>query len=145
MVDLATGRYQTFRPELGVPVRTTVGTPRFPLRYELDEFVRQLAPWGLFGKELSDDEFTVLYRERLEKIGVDVLRAEFEAIAARNDGKRLVLLCFEDVLAGQPCHRRTFAAWWAERTGQVVPELEPGASGQNTLQAPSGRRPGRRP
>jgi hypothetical protein len=41
-------------------------------------------------------------------------------------GRRwLVLLCFENVLAGKRCHRRTFADWWYGRMGQRVPELDP--------------------
>ena len=37
----------------------------------------------------------------------------------------VVLLCFEDVWAGQQCHRRLLAEHWQERTGHLVPELEP--------------------
>jgi hypothetical protein len=33
--ELATGRYSTFRPGMGVPVAITVGLPRFPLSYKL--------------------------------------------------------------------------------------------------------------
>jgi hypothetical protein len=36
----------------------------------------------------------------------------------------LALLCFEDVHAGQLCHRRMFAAWWHEQTGELLPEYE---------------------
>jgi hypothetical protein len=36
------------------------------------------------------------------------------------------LLCFEDLTKpGLWCHRRPFANWWLENTGEVVPELEP--------------------
>ena len=55
-----------------------------------------------------------------------MLRAKFEVISDRHGGRRLVILCFEDVLAGHFCHRRVWAGWWHERTGQSVPELEPG-------------------
>jgi hypothetical protein len=36
-----------------------------------------------------------------------------------------VLLCFEDVHRDGEgaCHRRTFARWWEEQTGEVVEEL----------------------
>jgi rubrerythrin len=53
------------------------------------------------------------------------LTERFEDVSARHGGERLVLLCFEDVLAGESCHRRTFAQWWEEQTGQEVPELDP--------------------
>jgi len=102
---------------------TSIGRPRFPISYELTEEVGPLKPWGLFGKDLSDDEFGPAYRERLEKVGIDKLQRVFQAISRKCDGRRLVLLCFEDVLAGQSCHRRAFADWWTERTGHLVPEL----------------------
>ena len=123
MTEFATGRYATFEPPMGVPVQTSLGRPKFPLRYELREEVSELMPRGLFGKGLSEAEFTARYRERLAKVGVDRLRRQFDAISRRHGGARLVCLCFEPV--GQFCHRRVFAEWLQERTGQVVPEVEP--------------------
>ena len=42
------------------------------------------------------------------------------------NNERLVLLCYEDLTKpGLRCHRRLFANWWCENTGDVVPELEP--------------------
>jgi hypothetical protein len=123
---LATYRYATFRPSMGVPVQTSIGRPKFPLDYELREQVRELMPRGLFGTDLSGDEFTRRYRERLDKLDLDALRAQFDAISKRNGHKRVVLLCFEDVHAGKHCHRRDFADWYYERTGQRIPELGSG-------------------
>jgi hypothetical protein len=37
VVKLATGSYRQFRPDLGVPVRVTLGKPRFRLGYEYEE------------------------------------------------------------------------------------------------------------
>jgi rubrerythrin len=37
----------------------------------------------------------------------------------------MVLLCYENVVKGERCHRRMFAAWWEKRTGEEVPELAP--------------------
>jgi hypothetical protein len=112
---------------MGVPVKTSIGRPKFPIPYELTEEVRRLMPWGLFGTNLSADEFTAGYVERLEKVGVVALLRQFDAIARRHGGARLVLLCFEDVLAGKNrarfCHRRVFADFWQAETGQDVPEL----------------------
>lgn len=121
-VDLATASYRTFVPAMGVPVATSLGRPKFPIGYELTEEVGALKPFGLL--DLKDDaEFTASFRERLEKVGTAKLWRVFHAISRKHDGARLVLLCFEDVLAGQFCHRRVFADWWRERTGQAVPEL----------------------
>jgi hypothetical protein len=125
---LATGRYATFRPSTGVAVQTSLGRPRFPLDYELREQVRELMPRGLFGKKLSEAEFTRQYRALLDRLDLDALRAQLDAISKRNGHKRVVLLCFEDVHAGGFCHRRVFAHWFQERTGQLVHELGGGGA-----------------
>jgi hypothetical protein len=41
-------------------------------------------------------------------------------------GITVVMLCFENVLAGERCHRRYVAEFIEQNTGLVVPELEPG-------------------
>jgi hypothetical protein len=131
-VDLATGRYQSFDPAQGVPVRTTVGRPRFRLGYELKHEIRELAPVGLMN--LDGAEFEAAYRARLDRLDLGALVERFEAISAAEGGQRVVLLCFEDVWAGQACHRRTFAAWFEEQPdGWSVPELEPGQKDNNRV------------
>ncbi len=122
-LDLATARYSTFIDAMGVPVQTSIGRPKFPLRYDLTEQAKRLMPWGLLSADLSEADFTAHYRARLDKVGVDALRRLFYVISGRHGGARLILLCFEDVNAGKFCHRRVFAAWWEERTGHHVPEL----------------------
>lgn len=37
----------------------------------------------------------------------------------------LVLLCYENVHRGEVCHRRMAAEWIEQRSGLVVPEVEP--------------------
>lgn len=103
------------------PVRITVGHPRFRLGYELVGKIEELYPdraW--FGRE----DFRDLYLARLEEVGVPRIR---ELLAAF--GGDVVLLCFEDVWAGEVCHRRMFAEWWESQTGEVVAELPPGDRG----------------
>jgi hypothetical protein len=65
------------------------------------------------------------YREGLDEIGVERIQARLQELAEES-GLPLVLLCHENVMEGQECHRRWFASWWHEQTGQVIPELEPG-------------------
>jgi len=108
-------------------------------------YVRELAPAGLF--HLGGDEFADRYVARLDKIGADTIAARLADVYAQ-ERKPLALMCFENVHAGQLCHRRLWASWWQERTGQTVPELEPPrevapgatppASGQLTLDAAAG-------
>jgi hypothetical protein len=110
-VELATASYRSFAPQMGVPVATSLGRPKWPLSYDLTDEVRALMPWGLLGKDLSDDEFTARYRERLEKTGPETLSRVFHAISRKHDGARLVLLCFGT------CSRASFATGGSQRTG----------------------------
>jgi hypothetical protein len=124
-LKIATSRYQAAdriaRSGL-VPVGTTVGNPRFKLGYVLAGRCGLIAPYGLFGKGLSESEFRDGYVARLEKSGVAAIRERLIEIAGE-DAPGVVLLCFEDVHAGEFCHRTVFAEWWEARTGEHVPEL----------------------
>jgi hypothetical protein len=65
-----------------------------------------------------------LYESMLDAHGIAAIEADFHRISAANDNRGLVLLCFCDLtVTGGHCHRRLFASWWTERTGQEVPEL----------------------
>jgi hypothetical protein len=121
MTELFTGRYRTFEASMGVPVSITVGQPKWPLGYEIRHRIHRIAPWGLM--KLDGERFVAAYRERLDRLDVAALAERFEAISAAEGGRPPVLLCFEDVHAGQLCHRRVFAEYWHERTGQAVPEI----------------------
>ncbi|MGI8800618.1 MAG: DUF488 family protein [Solirubrobacteraceae bacterium] len=134
-VELRTSCYSAFRAPMGVAVATSIGQPKWPLPYPLEHEVSDLKPFGLFGRDLPWPEFAAGYRERLDRIGVDRLRHQFDQIAAEHPGRPLVLLCWEK--PGKPCHRIVFAEWWYERTGQVVAEQE-SQPAQNTHTCPSG-------
>jgi hypothetical protein len=70
--------------------------------------------------------FEELYRNRLDDLGVGEVRALLTMCVERANNERLVMLCYEDLTKpGLRCHRRLFAAWWLENTGEFVPELEP--------------------
>lgn len=127
MFNLFTHRYQDFRPETGVPVRITIGAPRWTLPYKIHHIVREAAPArDYFGS--GKLEFTAAYRSQLDSHGADFFGPRFEEIALAAGDARLVLLCFEDLAKpGQWCHRSMFAQWWQERTGGRVREL--GATG----------------
>jgi hypothetical protein len=157
---LCTSRYQntSLLAEAGaLPVRITVGKPRWALPYELAGTVMMLAPKGIKGVVVEQPEFRRVYLERLEGFGVEKIRRAFSEIAALSErgwgsdgsesrvapGQRqhgtavpppsprsesaaplLALLCYEDLSEpGTFCHRRMFAEWWSERTGEKVEEL----------------------
>ena len=121
---LFTSRYQNKaladRADL-VKVGITQGDPRFRLGYDLAANLRALAPprsiWGL-----DQETFRTRYTASLDEIGVDGVRSMLERAGG---GADVVLLCFEDLNEpGKFCHRRVFAEWWEEKTGEAVPELE---------------------
>ncbi|AJC58550.1 hypothetical protein [Streptomyces sp. 769] len=127
MLTLFTNRYQAFQPSQGVPVRITLGAPRFKLPYSLTHAVRELAPRrDYFSKPLA--EFTAAYRADLDAFGAAWIAERLTAISKGQGDHRLVLLCFEDLSdPAQWCHRSIFAAWWKDVTGDEVRELGPRA------------------
>lgn len=124
-MQLFTYRYQEFQPSMGVPVRITVGYPRFPLWYDLRFSVMMLAPDSAFLRA-SRTVFEQRYEAQLIDIGVDRIRREFETIARVAEDDRLVLLCYEDLSKpGLWCHRTLFAEWWTGQTGEPITETAP--------------------
>lgn len=102
-----------------VPVRTSLGKPKFMPESEAWPYVKELAPVGLF--HLDGPEFERRYRARLDGFGVLHIAAELFKIAENYPDQPLALLCFEDVTE-KPCHRSIFARWWSEQTGLTIPE-----------------------
>jgi hypothetical protein len=121
---LHTSRYSAFTPAAGtVPVRVTIGAPRFPLKYDLEYVVRELAPDRAYFNR-PRPEFEAAFRAQLDGRGSEAIGRRLAAIAAQEDAHTLVLLCFEDLTQpGLFCHRRIFADWWQEQTGQEVTDL----------------------
>ncbi len=113
-----------------VPVGISWGTPKFPVPYPY-RLARLLAPSRETFALRDDEAFEESYLAGLEEIGPEKIAAVLTKISDEVGGRPLALLCYEDVHAGQVCHRRMFAAWWEEQTGQVVKELGSGSSGSH--------------
>lgn len=113
-----------------VPVRTSLGTPRWFGWAKATPYLGELAPYGLIDQE-DQDEFERLYVKRLEKAGVEkiaerLLEIHREYGGSATMGRPLALLCYENLQKpGKWCHRTMFAAWWERETDQKVPELDP--------------------
>ena len=127
-MDLATSRYAARDLILQsgrVPIGITVGNPRWPLGYQLACNLRALAPTRtMLG--LPTDVFEQTYRGRLDDLGVEAIRTLLQRCCDEAGNDRLLLVCFEDLSKpGTSCHRRVFADWWREHTGEFVPELQP--------------------
>lgn len=119
---------------LWVPVRTSLGTPKFALGYELAEYCELLAPHTAFALKADYPRFEAAYVAQLEEVGAAAIAARFASYMLRHGTQaQIVLLCFEDL---QPtgwsrapawCHRRIFADWYARETGLVIADLDAAA------------------
>ena len=106
-----------------VPVRTSLGHPRWKLPYDLSERCPLLMPMrSMLG--LEEAAYRERYRELLDHRGLDQIAAELVAISDKHGGADLVLCCFESLRKPcEFCHRRMAASLIEERTGLAVPEL----------------------
>jgi hypothetical protein len=124
-IELFTLDYKRFKPEMGVPVRTSNGFPRF-VRYPLTASMPSVMPEPHTIKWTDRERFWTAYSRKLSSIGVDDLRIGFRTIAEHFGDNRLVLMCYEDLtVPGKWCHRSLFAEWWTAMTGEPVIELGP--------------------
>jgi uncharacterized protein YeaO (DUF488 family) len=109
-----------------MPVRTSVGTPRFWPEANALPVPKLITPYGL--RKISDyEEFKVRHRARLDESGVDSIRRELTEIAEAYGNKPLALLCFEK--EPSECHRSLFAEWWEGQTDERIAELQPVSNG----------------
>lgn len=102
-------------------VRISLGEPRWRVGYDIAGAIKDLMPAGL--RQIEDiNDFRPMYYERLEGIGVDRISEQLAKLELA--AKPVVLLCF--CYIRKPdwwCHRRIFADWWQEKTGEVIEEL----------------------
>ncbi|MFI2434668.1 hypothetical protein [Streptomyces sp. NPDC018693] len=128
LLELATTRYQNWRPDSGyLPVGITVGRPRF-VRYSF-ETIPALAPYELMRGPLAGvnniEIERKVYYARLRTYESEILAA-LQELAARYPGTPACLMCFEDVNGKDGpdgCHRRWYAQWAEARYGWDIPEL----------------------
>jgi hypothetical protein len=112
-----------------IPVGISRGVPRGALAKRLPYRYRRLMdlapPRDLFkdwiAGTISPDEYTRVYRTHLDSLGPEEVVAQLEKKCTDNGGRPLVLLCW--CPPGEFCHRRLWADWYLENTGQGVPEL----------------------
>jgi hypothetical protein len=128
-LELATSRYhaaELIRASGLAPVAISLGLPKWPLGYELAGHLIELAPRrAIF--HLPWEQFEPAYLRELDRVGWAAVEEQLRSIAAAAGSAGCVLLCFENILRGERCHRRLAAEHWRERTGQDVPELGGGA------------------
>lgn len=113
--ELKRGEYTT--------VRISLGTPKWPLGYQLDGECTELMPFGLLNKYEEYEDFKPEYFQRLDRYGARRIQRQLEKFLTHK--KDVVLLCYEDIRKGPDnwCHRTAFAEWMLERAGMVIEEL----------------------
>lgn len=123
-----TARYgnKRLREDGYFPVGISLGTPKFKLGYDLRDQCYALAPKG-FMLKMEYGPYREAYFGKLEAIGTNKIIGIVQRLDARaqEEGKSLVLLCYEDLRKPENwCHRTLFAEWWQAKTGEVIEELE---------------------
>lgn len=106
-------------------VGISIGKPKFPLRYTLEQQCYSLAPKG-YMLHMEKEAYREAYYRKLEGIGADKIIGMVRRMEtmAEIEGKNLVLLCYEDVRNPEDwCHRTMLARWYCEHTGEVIQEL----------------------
>ena len=119
----ATCSFPEFRPEMGIPVRSSRGFPRYKLRYPLVHKMPSTFP-ARHWLDLDYDEFDQLYRQHV-RANLNLILSEADQVrhAAADHDSPLVLLCFEQLhRPGQWCHRRILAHALEELTGELIVE-----------------------
>lgn len=130
--ELRSGKYTA--------VRISLGTPKWKIGYNLDAEMPDLMPFGLLNKFDRYEDFERAYFARLDQKGVRRILSQLQRLESL--GKDVVLLCYEDIRKGPDdwCHRRTFAKWWQQNTGEVIQELyDPTPDPTKPRQSPSKR------
>ena len=125
---ILTSRYgnKELRNDGYYPVGISIGKPRFKTGYEIREQCYALAPKGHKPK-MEHEAYREADFKKLEEIGADKIIGIVQRMdeRAQEEGKTLVLLCYEDLRKpDQWCHRTLFAEWWQKMTGEVINELE---------------------
>jgi hypothetical protein len=124
----ATCTYQEFDPSYGIPVKSTVGHPRFKLRYDLADNWQEAAPDRAWFSTATKDMFRERYSAKLDATGPDgfhdLAQRVRSKVGDRDAEHPIVLLCFDKLwMPDTWCHRTMFGEWWEEQTGEVVPEF----------------------
>ena len=138
-MNVYTCSYNEYRPEMGVAVRISAGVPSYQIP-EFNPFRHVLAATPTREYLHTDMEnYDRHFYAQLDQHGVEAFRADFQRVRKEAGVKKnhpIVLLCFEklgklecneehEIETAEEgwCHRRKFASWWKQQTGEDIPEL----------------------
>lgn len=124
--NLVTTSYKSFKPEMGIPIQTSIGNPKFWRCNPLTQ-AKVFYPYATFKKHADK---SMAQKSQIYQKSLDVYASQIEKMldnfTAIYGDKPLVLMCYEDVQAGEICHRRWLAEWFKTRYNIDVPELNSG-------------------
>lgn len=127
--QVATCSYTAYRPKMGLPIRASLGGPRWwKGGIPKHQVMLEIAPGRSYFNEESDQVFERMFRAQLDGFGVEYLIGRFNLIGETvglQYGSVLVPMCFEKLTSwdDKKCHRAMFRHWWLEQTGEILNEL----------------------
>jgi hypothetical protein len=99
-LQVVTCSYSEFRPDMGQPVRISLGAPR----WWKEPIPSWSALWSLTPRRdylyASDEVYIEKYTAQLERHGVPEIVGDFERIAERAQKDTLVLMCWRSRMEG---------------------------------------------
>lgn len=105
-------------PEDMIKVRISLGNPRWKTPYQISGTIKLLMPHRE-SLQLDIQSAVSDYKKKLSQTDIETVKKEILAF-----GENVILLCFENVTKDDSwCHRRIFAEWYEQKTGEVVQEL----------------------
>lgn len=127
-IEIATCSYGEFRPEMGYPVRTSRGAPKW-FTYPYMSWENVFPSYAMLNMAL--DQYRPRYLQMLDQRGTETLMGDLQFMSQEyakvNGGevKPLVLLCYEKLSKGpdQWCHRSMLAGWLERNCGLAVAEF----------------------
>lgn len=118
---IATASWFAYRPDMGLAVRASIGTPKqLAVMPDPLEYLHAATPRHAYFRA-PDAEFDRAFLAQLNEYGVEGITERIERMLRKHGAETAVLLCFEE--DAQNCHRGMFAKWWEEQTGEKVPDL----------------------
>ena len=119
---LHTCSYRAWRPELGQPVRTSLGKPKWLLPGAASwPLLWEATPRGhYFGAPA--EAFEDAYLDQLTRYGILRIAKRLAVITRQTGAETLLLCCFE--ADREQCHRSLFSAFWLEATGERIEEIQ---------------------
>jgi len=123
VTTIYTCSYRAWRPELGQPVRTSLGKPKWLLPEAASwPLLWEATPRGWYLRA-HPEAYEDAYLDQLERYGPKRIARRMADITRQTGAATLVLCCFE--ADPERCHRALFAAWWLLATGERITEVQP--------------------